>query len=172
VTNDTPLDAQEFAAYMALKDVAALLEHGVEQQLREDGGIGGAQFGILARLSGASNQQMRMTDLADSLVYSRSGLTYQVGQLEKAGLIARMPGETDERSVLVELTPTGRELLDRVLPGHLEVVRRLFLQWLSRDEIVTMKDLLGRLLDDMRTAPPRSSKPRRPGPARSPRSSG
>ena len=159
---------------MALREVASLLEHGVEQQLREDGGIGGQQFGILARLSGV--ERLRMTDLADSLVYSRSGLTYQAGQLEKAGLIARTPSADDERSTRVQLTPAGRELLDRVMPGHLDVVRRLFLQHLSRDDVLTLKSLLGRLRDDMRTEPPRSQKPkrglRRPGPGRSPRSSG
>ena len=169
VTNDTPLDAEEFAAYLALREVASLLEHGVEQQLREDGGIGGAQFGILAQLYSSPTGQARMTDLADSLVYSRSGLTYQAGQMEKAGLITRAPGENDERSVMVELTPAGRELLERVMPGHLEVVRQLFFQWLSRDEVLGLADLMPRLRDHMRTAPPRSAKPRRPGPGRSPR---
>jgi DNA-binding MarR family transcriptional regulator len=168
VTNDTPLDAEEFAAYLALREVASLLEHGVEQQLREDGGIGGAQFGILAQLSNSPTGRVRMTDLADSLVYSRSGLTYQAGQMEKAGLITRFPGETDERSVIVELTPAGREVLERVMPGHLEVVRQLFFQWLSRDEVLGLADLMPRLRDRMRTAPPRSRKPRKPGPRRSP----
>jgi DNA-binding MarR family transcriptional regulator len=172
VTNDTPLDAEEFAAYLALREVASLLEHGVEQQFREDGGIGGAQFAILVQLANSPTGQARMTDLADSLVYSRSGLTYQAGQMEKAGLITRAPAEDDERSIIVELTPAGREVLDRVMPGHLEVVRRLFFQWLSRDEVLGLADLMPRLRDHMRTAPPRSQRPRKPSPGRSPRSSG
>jgi DNA-binding MarR family transcriptional regulator len=164
VTDDTHLDPQELAAYFALREVAAMLEHGVEQQLRDDGGIGDAQFGILVRLYGSPTGRMRMTDLADSLVYSRSGLTYQAGQLEKAGLLTRTPAEDDERSIMVSLTPAGREVIDRVLPGHREVVRRLLFQWLTRDEVLGLAELMGRLRDDMRTAPPRSKKPRKPGP--------
>jgi DNA-binding MarR family transcriptional regulator len=157
------MDEQEFAAYMALREVASMLEHGVEQQFREDGGIGGVQFGILVQLAGG---ERRMTDLADSLVYSRSGLTYQATRLEKAGLISRTPAEDDERSTMVSLTEEGRALLDGILPGHLEVVHNLFLKWLSRDDIMRLGDILGRLRDHMRTTPPRSAKPRRPGAGR------
>jgi DNA-binding MarR family transcriptional regulator len=103
-----------------------------------------------------------MTDLADSLVYSRSGLTYQAVQLEKAGLITRTPAEDDERSIIVTLTPAGREVLGRVMPGHIEVVQRLLLTSLNREDIAAITDILGRVRDRMRTAPPRSAN-RRPG---------
>ena len=62
-----------------------------------------------------------MTDLADGVVYSRSGLTYQAGLLEKAGLVTRAPSADDERSVTVTITDAGRALLAQVLPGHIEV---------------------------------------------------
>jgi len=161
VTAATPLDAEELAAYLALKEVSSLLEHAVEQQLRTDGGLSGPQFQILARLSDAPAGHLRMTDLADSLVYSRSGLTYQAAQLEKQGLIMRTPAEDDERSIVVTLTPAGRELLDRVMPGHVEVVQRLLLTSLSRRDIAAITDIMGRVRDRMRTAPPRSAQ-RRP----------
>jgi DNA-binding MarR family transcriptional regulator len=102
-----------------------------------------------------------MTDLADGLVYSRSGLTYQAAQLEKQGLIMRTPAEDDERSIVVTLTPAGRERLDRVMPGHVEVVQRLLLTSLSRRDIAAITDIMGRVRDRMRTAPPRSAQ-RRP----------
>ncbi len=161
MTAATPLDAEELAAYLALKEVSSLLEHAVEQQLRTDGGLSGPQFQILARLRDAPAGHLRMTDLADGHVYSRSGLTYQAAQLEKQGLIMRTPAEDDERSIVVTLTPAGRERLDRVMPGHVEVVQRLLLTSLSRRDIAAITDIMGRVRDRMRTAPPRSAQ-RRP----------
>jgi DNA-binding MarR family transcriptional regulator len=158
VTDATSLDPDELAAYLALKEVGSLLDHAVEQQLREAGGLSGPQFQILARLHDSPRGHLRMTDLADSLVYSRSGLTYQAMQLEKAGLITRTPAEDDERSIIVTLTPAGREVLGRVMPGHIEVVQRLLLTSLSRTDIAAITDILGRVRDRMRTAPPRSAR--------------
>ena len=157
MTDATPLAPEHLAAYLALKEVSSLLEHAVEQQLRSDGGLSGPQFQILIRLRDSATGRLRMTDLADSLVYSRSGLTYQAAQLEKAGLISRTPAAEDERSIEVELTPAGDEVLDKVLPGHVEVVRRLMLTAMSRTDIVALTDILGRVRDQMRTAPPRSA---------------
>jgi DNA-binding MarR family transcriptional regulator len=162
VTDATaPLDDEQLGAYLALKEVSSLLEHAVEQQLRDDGGLTGPQFQILARLHTAPGERLRMTDVADGMVYSRSGLTYQAGQLEKAGLIARSPAEDDERSIMVTLTPAGRERLAKVMPGHVEVVQRLLLTSLNRKDITTMTEILGKVRDRMRSAPPRSAAPRR-----------
>lgn len=161
MTDTAPLDAEQLGAYLVLKEVSSLLEHAVEQQLRVDGGLTGPQFQILMRLYDASGGRLRMTDVADSLVYSRSGLTYQAGQLEKAGLITRTPAEDDERSTMVTLTAAGRERLGRVLPGHVEVVRRLMLSALDRADLVAITETLGKVRDRMRSAPPRSAAPRR-----------
>ena len=166
MTDATPMDAEQLGAYLVLKEVSSLLEHEVERQLRVDGGLTGPQFQILARLNGAPGSRLRMTDVADSLVYSRSGLTYQAAQLEKRGLVTRTPGADDERSVEVALTPAGAEVLGQVMGGHIEVVQRLMMTGLTDDDIATLTGVLTRLRDHMRSAPPRSAAPRasrRPG---------
>src|SRR6187551_2120511 len=104
-------------------EVSSLLQHAVEQQLRASGDLSSVQFQILARLADAPRGSRRMTDLADGVVYSRSGLTYQAGLLDKAGLITRHPSTDDERSTTVTITDAGRAVVARVLPGHVEVVR-------------------------------------------------
>ncbi|MER6832008.1 hypothetical protein ABT352_38900 [Streptosporangium sp. NPDC000563] len=58
-----------------------------------------------------------MTDLADDVVYSRSGPAYQAGSLDKRGLITRSPSPGDERSVMAAATAVGRALFAQVLPG-------------------------------------------------------
>src|SRR5881398_1954058 len=119
------LDPVQLAAYFALIEVSSLLRHAIEQQLRDAGDLSYVQFQLLARLGDAPGGSHRMTDLADGVVYSRSGLTYQAGLLEKAGLITRSPSPDDERATLVTITSNGRALLAKVLPGHAEVIRQL-----------------------------------------------
>jgi DNA-binding MarR family transcriptional regulator len=160
---ETPssLDPQQLSAYFALMEVSSLLRHAVEQHLRAEGDLSYVQFQILARLNDSPTGSHRMTDLADGVVYSRSGLTYQAGLLETTGLISRSPSADDERSIAVTITDAGRALVARVLPGHIEVVSRLLLEPLSRNDLETLTRLLTPVRDHMRAIPPRSAAPRR-----------
>ncbi|MFI0819776.1 MarR family winged helix-turn-helix transcriptional regulator [Streptomyces sp. NPDC021098] len=155
------LDPVQLGAYFDLMEVANLLRHAVEQQLREAGDLSYIQFQLLARLGDSPTGSHRMTDLADGVVYSRSGLTYQVGLLEKVGLVVRAPSPDDERSVTVAITDAGRALLGKVLPGHIEVVSGLLFEPLARDDVKALAGLLAPVRDHMRSTPPRSAAPRR-----------
>jgi DNA-binding MarR family transcriptional regulator len=165
-TGAEALDPQQLGAYFAFMEAAGLLQHQVEQQLRTAGDISYVQFQLLARLAGAHGQ-LTMTQLADGVVYSRSGLTYQAALLEKAGLIARAPSPEDERATLVTITEDGLALFGRLLPGHIEVVRRLLFDPLSGDDLHHLGDIVTRIRDHMRAQPPRSAAPRkrRPNPS-------
>jgi DNA-binding MarR family transcriptional regulator len=154
------LDPKELDAYFALMEVSTILRHAVEQHLQAEGGLSYVQFQILARLGASQAGTERMTDLADGVVYSRSGLTYQAGLLHTRGLITRSPSPHDERSTIVAITDAGRALIARVLPGHIEVVTRLFLDPLSRKDLEALTRLLTPVRDHMRTTPPRSAAPR------------
>lgn len=156
-----PLDAEQLGAYFILMEVSSLLQHAVEAQLRASGDLSYVQFQILARLASSADGQERMTDLADGVVYSRSGLTYQAGLLEKAGLVTRGSAPGDERSVVVTITDAGRALVAQVLPGHIDVVRELLLTPMPRRDLAALRDVLTPVRDHIRAAPPRSAKPRR-----------
>ena len=153
------LDPQQLGAYFVLTEAVSLLQHQVEQQLRAEGDLSYVQFQLLARLAGARGP-LTMTQLADGVVYSRSGLTYQAGLLEKAGLITRGPSPDDERATLVTITNNGRALFDRVLPGHIQVTR-LLLDPLTDDDLHHLGDIMTRVRDHMRARPPRSAAPRK-----------
>jgi DNA-binding MarR family transcriptional regulator len=159
------LDPRELGAYFVLMEAVSLLQHQVEQQLRAEGGISYVQFELLARLADARGP-LTMTELADGVVYSRSGLTYQAALLEKAGLITRGPSPDDDRATLVTVTGAGLALFGRVLPGHVQVVRRLLFDPLAGDDVGHLGDIMTRVRDHMRAQPPRSAAPRRrrPGP--------
>jgi len=160
------LDPQQLGAYFALSEAASLLQHQVEQHLRAEGDLSSVQFQLLGRLAGAGGP-LTMTQLADGVVYSRSGLTYQAGLLEKAGLITRAPSPDDERATLVTITADGLALFGGVLAGHVQVVRRMLLDPLSDEDLKNLGDIMTRVRDHMRALPPRSAAPRKTRSARS-----
>lgn len=161
MTSPTPPDATQLSAYFALMETASLLRHAVEQQLTQAGGLSYVQFQLLATLGDAPAGSRRMTDLADGVVYSRSGLTYQAQTLEKRGLVTRAPSPEDERSTTVAITDTGRAVLADVFPGHVDLLQDLLLAPLSDADVAHLADILGRTRDHMRRTPPRSAAPRR-----------
>ncbi|NUQ90552.1 MAG: MarR family transcriptional regulator [Glycomyces artemisiae] len=152
-------EPRQLEAYFALTEAVSLLQHHVEQQLRAEGGISTVQFQILMALNGV--EQLTMTQIADGVVYSRSGLTYQAAQLEKAGLVTRRPSPDDERATLVAITDRGRATVGKVLPGHIEVTRRLLYEAVSADDLDRLGDTMARVRDHIREEPPRSAAPRR-----------
>ncbi|MGC5225036.1 MarR family winged helix-turn-helix transcriptional regulator [Micromonospora sp. DT81.3] len=148
----------EFGVYFALLEVSGLLRQGSERQLREEGGLSFVQFQILATLGEDPTTPRSMTYLADRLVHSKSGLTYQVGRLEQAGLVSRTPSPDDDRGVNATLTADGAALLARVLPGHVAMVQQVFVDALGaadRDQLTRLLDLVAR---HMRPRPPRSAR--------------
>jgi DNA-binding MarR family transcriptional regulator len=154
------LQPSQMRTYFALTEAASLLQYAVQQQLRAEGGLSYVQFEILAKLVGA-DRPLTMTELADGVVYSRSGLTHQAGLLEAEGLITRQASATDQRATVVTITKAGRRRLDKVLPGHIDVVRGLLFDGLSADDVRTLGDVMTRVRDHMRERPPRSAAPRK-----------
>ena len=78
---------------------------------------------------------MRMSELADSVLLSRSGLTRLVDRLERQGLLRRERCASDARGLFAEITDDGRSLFAKARKTHLDGVRRLFLDRFSRDEL-------------------------------------
>jgi DNA-binding MarR family transcriptional regulator len=146
--------------YFTLTEAVSLLQYAVRQQLQAEGGLSYVQFEILAKLTFAE-KQLTMTDLADGVVYSRSGLTHQAGLLERDGLITRHPSPDDQRATIVDITEAGRARVETVLPGHIQVVRDLLFESLSDQDVRTLGDMMSRARDHMRTRPPRSAAPRK-----------
>lgn len=149
------LDPEQLATYFSLMEAVSLLQYAVQQQLRADGDLSYVQFEILAHLADAQ-RPLTMTDLADVVVYSRSGLTHQAGLLERSGLITRASSAADQRVVVVTITEAGRARLTDVLPGHVEVVHGLLFESLSERDVRTLGAIMGRARDHMRAQPPRS----------------
>lgn len=154
------LDPIQLRAYFALMEAVSLLQYAVRQQLQADGALSYVQFEILAKLADAE-RKLTMTELADGVVYSRSGLTHQAGLLEKQGLITRAVSRDDQRATVVGITKKGRARVAKVLPGHIQIVRDLLFDSLSGGDVRILGDMMSTARDHMRSRPPRSAAPRK-----------
>ena len=137
------LDDEEMRTWRAFVSAAALVDRRLDQQLKESVGISHLQYGILAQLSDRCDHEMRMTELAGSVLNSKSGLTYQISQLEKAGLVRRRSCTSDERAVYAVLTPAGKALLERAAPSHVALVRELVIDVLTPEQRKAIAEGLG-----------------------------
>jgi DNA-binding MarR family transcriptional regulator len=134
------LNKEEKRAWNALLSTHALLNQRLDQQLKRDSGLSHLQYEILARLSAAPDRELRMTELACAVRNSKSGLTYQIGQLEQAGFVRRRNCQSDVRAVYAGLTDEGMATLERAAPGHVALVRELFIDVLSVDQLRALAD--------------------------------
>ncbi|RCG17870.1 MarR family transcriptional regulator [Streptomyces diacarni] len=139
------LDERQMAAWQGFLEATSRVSRHVEQQLKEDAGLSHPQYEVLVRLAGAPGGELRMTDLAEGLFSSKSNLTYQVGQLEKHGLVRRRSCPTDVRGILAVLTEEGRDTLRAAAPGHVAAVRAALIDVLEPDETDTIARALGRV---------------------------
>jgi DNA-binding MarR family transcriptional regulator len=129
------LSADEQAAWRSFLSAVALLNASVEAQLQHDSGLSHADYEILVRLSEAPNRALRMSELADRTLFSRSRLSHAVGRLERTGLVRREPYPDDRRGLCAVLTEQGFRALGGAAPGHVETVRRALFDALSPEQI-------------------------------------
>lgn len=108
-------------------------------------GLDTGGFDVLSTLLRSGEPyQLRPTELYQSLMISSGGLTDRLNRLERAGLISRAPSEEDARSLLVRLTPLGKERAEGAFREDMAVERAL-LGGLSEDEIESLAHLLSKL---------------------------
>jgi DNA-binding MarR family transcriptional regulator len=105
-----------------------------------DHGLTMGDYEVLAYLSEAPEQRMRMCDLASALRLTASGLTRRLDGLVRMGAVAREACSSDRRVMFATLTDAGRALLLRAAPDHLDSVRRHFIDLLTPEQVQTVGD--------------------------------
>jgi DNA-binding MarR family transcriptional regulator len=141
------LDEAEMAAWLPLVRLVTLLPQRLDGQLREDAGIGHVYYQILAMLSQARDEHLRMSELAGLTAISPSRLSHAVAALEDRGWVTRCQAAPDRRGQLTRLTPAGRAAVEQIAPGHVAEVRRLVFDRLTSDEVGQLTGIAAKLLD-------------------------
>jgi DNA-binding MarR family transcriptional regulator len=139
------LDEEELAAWRGMLRAHAELVRELDSELAHEHDMPLSSYEVLLYLNDSSEGRMRMSDLADSVLLSRSGLTRLVDRLERQGLLRRERCESDARGLFAEITPEGRKVFAAARKTHLDGVRRVFLSRFSRDELRTLGGLWQKL---------------------------
>ncbi len=142
------LDELELGAWRGFLRVHAALSRQLDAELTAAHGLPLSAYEVLLFLADAPGGQMRMSDLADSVLLSRSGLTRLVDRLERDGLVRRRACPGDTRGFNAVITDAGASASRRPQGTHLDGVRRRFLDRLSDEEKVAP----GRVWERMRQA--------------------
>ncbi|MFB6721328.1 MarR family winged helix-turn-helix transcriptional regulator [Kribbella sp. NPDC056345] len=142
------LDASPMAVLGRLKRLAQLADNQLRANFARHG-LDSASFDVLATLR-RSNSEHRLTPagLMRSSMVTSGAITQRLDRLEARGLVTRTPSETDGRGVHVTLTAKGLQLIDGVLPGHLQTEETL-LAALSKTEREQLADTLRTLLESL-----------------------
>ena len=134
------LDETEARAWRGLLRMTWLIEGGIGRDLIE-AGLSFADYHVLASLSETPGHQMRITDLAARISWSKSRLSHQLSRMQARGLVCRSTCPTDARGALAVLTPAGLEAIVAAAPGHVESIRRHLLGRLTADQVLALGDI-------------------------------
>ncbi len=128
---------------------AAVIDH-IERELAAAGCIPLSSYDVLVALSEATDNRLRMAELANRVVLSRSGLTRLVDRLEKDGLLARDRCGTDRRGAFAVLTEAGKETLRQAWPIYAQGIQKYFTSLLDDTEVKVLSKALGRISEAAR----------------------
>ena len=134
-------------AWDALLRAHATLLRELETDLESKTGLALADFDVLAQLAIAGGS-LRMTELADRALISRSGMTRRVTRLVHEGLVRRADADADGRGVVVKLTKPGLKRLTVAAPIHMRGVSELFLTKLNDQELAVLEGALAKVTLD------------------------
>ena len=106
------------------------------------------EYEILVRLSEAEGRFLRMSELADKVVHSRSRLTHTISRMEKRGLVERVRSTDDGRGRQAQLTEAGIKMLELAAPTHVRSVREHLLDVIGHDDLLQLGRILAKTLDE------------------------
>ena len=133
------------AAWELYFTTTARLTERIEAALKCQSGLSMPEYSVLLMTDRAGEEGVRPSVLAHKVVFSRSRLTHTMKRLESRGLISRRPCQGDGRGGLVFLTDAGKRLFDEAALVQRDVIRRLFLNDITPEEIDMLTGLFSRV---------------------------
>ena len=151
------LDPREDRAWRAFMHAHHQLTVCLNRLLLQDSGLSGADFEILAVLSGLPEGRMPSQEMGTLLRWEKSRLSHHVRRMQEQGLVAREPNPADGRSAMIVLLPAGRRVIEDASPEHVRNVRRHMIDLFTPAELDTLAGLSERILGHLATEPCREA---------------
>ena len=140
------LSPAELGAWRGMLRVHAALAKALDGELESAHGLPLSSYEVLITLDAAPGHRLRMAELAERVLLSRSGMTRLVDRLEREGLLERCSCTSDGRGMYATLTEQGAEAIARARPAHLAGVRERFLRHFDERELRTLASWWERVL--------------------------
>ena len=153
---DSPCDTRHHAWPLFLKTHSLLVDR-LDAGLQAATGLPLTWFDVLVHVAGAPHQRVRMNELAESLLLSKSGITRLVDRMVSAKLITRSSCASDRRVVYANLTTRGRAVFNEAAPVAARGVQEHFASYLGLEEERVLVAVLSRIIDGQTCAPARSA---------------
>ena len=147
------LNAAEMKAWRRYIIASRRLLEALDADL-EDHELSMADYEVLAQLSDAPERKMRMSELADVAMLSRSRLSHRIKVMEKAGWVKREPCPVDKRGYFAVMTAKGWKAIVAAAPDHVESVRVRFLAHLRKEDQRVLSEIFERVTDTLKENPP------------------
>jgi MarR family 2-MHQ and catechol resistance regulon transcriptional repressor len=142
----TELEDPRFTAFGLFAEAYTGLTNRFAVQFEEHQ-LSAVEFEVLMRLARSPGNRLRMTDLAGQTSLSTSGVTRVVDRMDRDGLVRREACASDRRSSYAVITTDGRQRLDEVLPGHLELLQQWFIGQLAPGQLDVLLDAMRSIRD-------------------------
>jgi DNA-binding MarR family transcriptional regulator len=140
------LNEQELRAWRSLQFMQMRLEGALARQLAADSSLSYPDYLVLVSLTDQPDGRMRLFELAESLGWEKSRVSHQVSRMATRNLVAKKKCESDGRGSMVVVTARGRREIDAAAPGHVDAVRRMFIDKLSADELEMVGEIAERVM--------------------------
>lgn len=144
------LSDEEQAAWRNYLDAMRQLECAMDQRLQKRSDLTVTDYVILVSLSEAEDRRLRMSELADIVVVSRSRLTYRIDSLVKRGYIDREQCDDDGRGLFARMTRLGFDVISEAAPAHVDDVRELVFANIKPEEFEAFASIFERMASSIR----------------------
>ncbi|CCH15958.1 MarR family winged helix-turn-helix transcriptional regulator [Micromonospora lupini] len=153
------LDEHQDRAWRGYRRMRRLLDLELARELTQDASLSEPDYDVLSDLSETPQGRLRLSELADRMLWSRSRLSHHLTRMQQRGLVTREECPDDARGAMVVLTPAGRDAIEAAAPGHVTAVRQHFLDLLTPAEVEALGAFTHRVVDHL--AQNRAPRPRR-----------
>jgi DNA-binding MarR family transcriptional regulator len=143
------ISPEELAVWRGLQRAQVTIMRRIEGELLDRHDLPLASFEVLEQLANAPRHRLRMNDLADRVLLSRSGLTRLVDRLEREGLVERHACASDARGLFAVLTAAGQRRLAGATPTYHRCIRECFLDRIGADELRQVAATASRLAGEL-----------------------
>ncbi|MEU7692585.1 MarR family transcriptional regulator [Microbispora hainanensis] len=141
------LDADEQRAWRAYLRMQGRLTARLNRQLQADSGLSLADYDVLVHLTDHEEGRLRPYELQRDLQWEQSRLSHQLTRMQRRGLVRREECADDGRGAYVVITEEGRRAITAAAPGHVETVRSVFFDGLTREQVTALERLATDVLD-------------------------